>query len=828
MISELGTKTLRDLFGGKISTTQVLQGVASGMSDCGVEVVVDPKCTYPYAVIEEKMIVLPPSVKSEKALLVVNWFIDHESGHLIYTPSIKPTLDAWTRHSEMSVVLKKLGYNGFPDSLLMAAKNLLNLVEDSRIEHLMVNRIPGTRKHFIGGPIAVGLDTMIEDMIEKAFEIQKEQGLPEPPLNPFWVAHMHAFFLLDANHKQSPLDHVRRCIGSDFPSIMWVLDVVEEEFGDIEDIEKARFDTLVKKTDSCMARIFDKVLKGDEEEEEEEGETTGGQKGGDGDPSQNPFTNDFKTKKGKGSGTPFDEKEGQGGSGKAEPSDEQDEEDEEQSKGSSGKGEEEEEEETGGGEGEDEDEDEESPEEGGGGGESDEDEGDSEPSDEQDEESPEEEDGGGESDEDEGDSEPSDEGDGSGTGEAVGKNEAEATPKQVPKEVEEWAKEAQADMAELMRGGGEGDAPDGSGQRGGQRGTTGSNPICDHNASASGMPEAYYNNIRPNSRALLITGADLKNILDTSDPTFQKYDDLIRQLMPPNLGPASRKLMGKFKAATGEDWVGSRINPRRMAQIKAGTAYGKKLCVRRNQTMASRKGLAVMVMVDCSGSMSNSISGLQLTDRLVNSKFAVAHAVARSTARLLQSINVPFAVAGFTTTECKFDLPPNTGGSSYGRWSRDCDLVHFLFKDFQETWPTAEQRMLAMNSFTQVDYKGQSIYSCCNSDGDSVLWAASHLLCREEESKVLIVLSDGLPAGGNSTLQSGFLKWVIKRIKLAGVRVGALGLGCTGVTNYYDTYELLENFPKGAGTMTTAPLYIQEKVIRLVDRLMSENMEQGV
>jgi hypothetical protein len=276
--------------------------------------------------------------------------------------------------------------------------------------------------------------------------------------------------------------------------------------------------------------------------------------------------------------------------------------------------------------------------------------------------------------------------------------------------------------------------------------------------------------------------------------------------------------VGKFKDAPGEAWTGKRINPRRLGQIQAGTAYDKKIFIRKNQTIESRRGLAVMMLVDCSGSMTSSIHGAQFSDSLANSKFAMAHAGARGIAKLLQAVNVPFAVGGFTTTYPEVLRNSSRWG---GGWSRDCDLVHFLFKDFHEPWPVSEFNMLAMNSFSEYEYKGQQIYSNCNSDGEAVLWAATQLLARDEDTKVLIVLSDGLPAGGDRTLQCGFLKWAIKRSMLAGIRVGAFGLGCQDVKFYYPISEILDVFPPGQGTDVTAPYLIQEKLLSLIDRVMS-------
>ncbi|MHC4705431.1 MAG: hypothetical protein ACYTFQ_33220 [Planctomycetota bacterium] len=142
MLHELPKKALRSLFGGNISTTQVLQTIASGMADCGVDVVIDPRINVPMADPKMKKIYLPSQVRSERALLVVSWYLDHESAHIIYTPDLRPTIDRWQKEGPVYDVCVAEGYDGVPMPLLKAVKGVLNISEDSRIEHLLSERLP--------------------------------------------------------------------------------------------------------------------------------------------------------------------------------------------------------------------------------------------------------------------------------------------------------------------------------------------------------------------------------------------------------------------------------------------------------------------------------------------------------------------------------------------------------------------------------------------------------------------------------------------------------------------------------------------------------------
>lgn len=853
---DLSVKHLRDLFGGNIPVAQVLQSVASGMADCGVNVVIDPNTQSPYAIPEEKKIVLPAHVRSEQALLIVSWHVDHEAGHIIHSPPYKPLCMGWMRKSKMLDVCVKQGYEAYtidfdgtkvktalPESILHAAKFFHNVCEDARIEHLMISRWPGTKKHFIGGPIAASCDNLVADTLKEAEEMMDKEGLKQVPISPFFIAMFHASALMDGSHGQKEQDYIRE-IAPDH--IDWVLDLVDDEFSNVHPLT-VTFEEIADKVDTVVANILDKILP--EHQEQPEGGGQGeGKEGGEGQPQPG---------KGQSQGgptapSPFDDKIDPDGEkkGKPQPSGEGEEEDGDDGEGSSsssGSGSEDEsggdESDSGGSESGEEGESEgcSSDDNGGQGGgddtdasaddsdsdgpegdaESDSADDDSEGDDDSDDDV--EDDGSEGSESDDGfDADVDKESSGSSSDdEGVDENDAttgEINIKALPKQVEEWAMEAHVDTSELIRASGEtGSDSRGAGPGDATGNTSGAPTSMAHATDVEGMPEDYLDKLAPGARVLVIQDNDLSLLFNEQDQTFQAYDNFIRGLMPQNLGPAARKLLGRFRGAPGQAWSGSRINPKMLQPIMSGNAYGRRLYLRRNEPTQSRRGVCVMVAIDCSGSMCESVQGLDLKGGR-NSKFSVSHAAARGIARLLQTVNVPFGVMGFMATNMKY-------GNRTWSASRYCDIVNFLFKDFHEPWTVCEQRMLAMNPNTSVNYKGTHISPHTNSDGESLLWGATQIITREEDTKIMIVISDGLPYAGDTHLQSQFLKWSVRRIEIAGIKIGGLGLGDEGVKHYYRLHELIPFFPPGMGTDFMAPLYIQEKILSLVDRLTMEKQD---
>jgi hypothetical protein len=328
------------------------------------------------------------------------------------------------------------------------------------------------------------------------------------------------------------------------------------------------------------------------------------------------------------------------------------------------------------------------------------------------------------------------------------------------------------------------------------------------------MPEGYIDSMMPGVRTVVLQGQLIDEAFDMNTSVFQSYDEFIRSLMPKNLGPAARHLVGEFKAAPGKAWTGNRINPRMLQQIKSGHAYGKPIMLRRCETVLSKQGVAVFLLIDYSGSMMSSMPGLDFSKW--RTKLAAAHAAGRGIARLLNPIRVPFAVGGFTTLPTKHGEGRGYGGS----YSRYDDNLLMLFKNFHDPWTTSEQRMLALNESCHGRFEGHGISCRNNADGESVLWAASLLLQRQEKNKILLVISDGYPqAGSNHYAECAYLKWAVRRAMSAGLKVGGLGLSSDAVKEFYPVNETIPSFPAGMGSEVMAPIYMQEKIIALVEKL---------
>ncbi len=83
-------------------------------------------------------------------------------------------------------------------------------------------------------------------------------------------------------------------------------------------------------------------------------------------------------------------------------------------------------------------------------------------------------------------------------------------------------------------------------------------------------------------------------------------------------------------------------------------------------------------------------------------------------------------------------------------------------------------------------------YSSANNDADAVMWAYYELMKRKEERKILIVISDGCPAGHWSGSAHANLEFVTKLIeKHNDVELYGVGIKSTAVENYYTNFKIL-------------------------------------
>ncbi|KKW93717.1 cobaltochelatase subunit CobT [Sphingobium chungbukense] len=169
-------------------------------------------------------------------------------------------------------------------------------------------------------------------------------------------------------------------------------------------------------------------------------------------------------------------------------------------------------------------------------------------------------------------------------------------------------------------------------------------------------------------------------------------------------------------------------------------------------------------------------------------------------ARTLERCGVKTEILGFTTRAWK-------GGQSREDWlaagrppmpGRLNDLRHIIYKKADEPWRRARKNLgLMMREGLLKE----------NIDGEALLWAHNRLLARNEERRILMVISDGAPVDDSTlSVNSGtylerhlrqVIEWIENR---SPVQLVAIGIG-HDVTRYYRRAVTIMDAEQLGGTM---------------------------
>jgi cobaltochelatase CobT len=196
----------------------------------------------------------------------------------------------------------------------------------------------------------------------------------------------------------------------------------------------------------------------------------------------------------------------------------------------------------------------------------------------------------------------------------------------------------------------------------------------------------------------------------------------------------------------------------------------------------------VTLLLDNSGSM----RGRPIT---------VAATCADILARTLERCGVKVEILGFTTRAWK-------GGQAREKWlaggkaptpGRLNDLRHIIYKSADEPWRRARKNLgLMMREGLLKE----------NIDGEALIWAHNRLLGRQEQRRILMVISDGAPVDDSTlSVNSGnylerHLRQVIADIEgRSPVELIAVGIG-HDVTRYYKRAVTIIDAEELGGAMT--------------------------
>ena len=169
-------------------------------------------------------------------------------------------------------------------------------------------------------------------------------------------------------------------------------------------------------------------------------------------------------------------------------------------------------------------------------------------------------------------------------------------------------------------------------------------------------------------------------------------------------------------------------------------------------------------------------------------------------ARTLERCGVKTEILGFTTRAWK-------GGQAREEWlaagrppmpGRLNDLRHIVYKKADDPWRRARKNLgLMMREGLLKE----------NIDGEALLWAHSRLIARQEERRILMVISDGAPVDDSTlSVNSGtylerhlrqVIDWIENR---SPVQLVAIGIG-HDVTRYYKRAVTIMDAEQLGGTM---------------------------
>jgi cobaltochelatase CobT len=189
------------------------------------------------------------------------------------------------------------------------------------------------------------------------------------------------------------------------------------------------------------------------------------------------------------------------------------------------------------------------------------------------------------------------------------------------------------------------------------------------------------------------------------------------------------------------------------------------------ETDTDFRDTVVSLLIDNSGSMRGR-------------PIAVAAMCADILARTLERCGVKVEILGFTTRSWK-------GGQSREQWLREGkrpnpgrlnDLRHIVYKAADSPWRRSRRSLGLMLREGLLKE---------NIDGEAILWAHQRVLIRQEQRRILMVISDGAPVD-DSTLSSNagnyleqhlrqVIEWIEQR---SPVELLAIGIG-HDVTRYY-------------------------------------------
>lgn len=243
----------------------------------------------------------------------------------------------------------------------------------------------------------------------------------------------------------------------------------------------------------------------------------------------------------------------------------------------------------------------------------------------------------------------------------------------------------------------------------------------------------------------------------------------LRQEVKPMVNTLKSNLEKIFKSVENARWKSEReqglINSRSLATMVSNPNYRT---VFKELNKFETDKVAVSILIDLSGSMHGQ-------------KVETAKRAASAMGEALAGLGINFEVVGFRTTSGNGSmLAREMKVSNLSRFNRVSEaLDHFVFKSFE---------CQSLVGLSHIEAGGS------NNDGESVMWAAKRLGQRSEKRKVLLVMSDGMPAGeGDSAILQSDLRVKLAQIEKFGIETVGIGILTDDVKHFYKDFAVINN-----------------------------------
>lgn len=299
--------------------------------------------------------------------------------------------------------------------------------------------------------------------------------------------------------------------------------------------------------------------------------------------------------------------------------------------------------------------------------------------------------------------------------------------------------------------------------------------------------------------SVLIMHEAVDLITDADYTVFTREFDRIEPLEPPEqinkkwvpeLEDQTRQMTGKMQKDI-ERMMASQSHVVKIPGYRTGRLHGPNLhrmfagddrVFNRKQEHKS-KDTAVTLLIDNSGSMRGE-------------KIKTAMVAGFALASTLERVGIVNEVLGFTTgdyygvpstmidslTEDIENIKKQTG--KYFAYSRTTPITMPIYKSFDERVTSEVKKRIAYMANAQIGMGA-------NIDGESLEYAAIRLLKRREKRKVILVLSDGQPAGANNC--GPHLKLTVEKMAKVGIDCIGIGIMDSAVRRFYPKFVVLNS-----------------------------------